>query len=854
MSAPEVHDVPTMSKLTSSELIRLILQESPPANSDELGHVLSLIFKSYNRKVPKAKDLQVSLKKIHPDTRVEAFQQIQNESILVPLYDTQARRWNWPLPESHLDKLPGQKSKRAGEKRRTDHEEREGETSGTTNEKSGDWIFVDDTGAPVASSQPEDDEMSESMNASSASVQHESDSGGRTPVLQPWTTEQIFASFYNVLSIALLLRRPELAQKRILSRVWSASNSSRPVPGDAMARKPDLTLLDDIEARWDTIKAVCELTSSAYLPSNPLAKTLDSKAYLLLKHQPWRRFALLVSICNGYRELRVHLYDHSGGVVSPCINIDREPDKFLQIFSSIVFGNLECIGFDPTISILKHTLHRTHRPPDFRPAKHSRSPAPHQTATLAIPDALIVESETTTIEEIVNKPPYTTEDAERKPAANIPPSMVPPVDEVPVDPLREPLPEPIGKIRVNENTYDILDLIFSTQGLVGRGTTCYLARKDDEEYIIKDHWVLGSESEVLNEIRMMKKMDGLRGVPRLVEYWLVEMEPGEVDETVKYRQKITRSLQGTSRTHVRMVLKPRARPLYQFRSRSEFLTAIRDILKVQKFAVEQRHILHRDCSLNNAMIGDDDGGMLIDWEFAVDIVRGDKYSVGGTGTIPFMSRSLLFQLYLNTPDPSDERMGTRASGSKAYPAPMITHVYNDDLESMFYVFIWVCIEFRGPLGMKRVLPTTLPHSNQKVKWITGEWSASTYQKCGDSKTRFFHQSDHYTMELAKQFDPYFKSLLPLALAWYELVKNPKQLVFDDVINLLDKHIAALPSEDSPELLVSKWVILSAAGSFTTASGSDEDSELSVDDTRRKRVVDHRWTMEVVPKPKRSKTG
>ncbi|KAG2126071.1 hypothetical protein DEU56DRAFT_759038 [Suillus clintonianus] len=170
-----------------------------------------------------------------------------------------------------------------------------------------------------------------------------------------------------------------------------------------------------------------------------------------------------------------------------------------------------------------------------------------------------------------------------------------------------------------------------------------------------------------------------------------------------------------------------------------------------------------------------------------------------------MSRSLLFQLYLNTPDPSDERMGTRASGSKAYPAPMITHVYNDDLESMFYVFIWVCIEFRGPLGMKRVLPTTLPHSNQKVKWITGEWSASTYQKCGDSKTRFFHQSDHYTMELAKQFDPYFKSLLPLALAWYEL------------------HIAALPSEDSPELLVSKWVILSAAGSFTTASGSDEDT-------------------------------
>ncbi|KAG0692724.1 hypothetical protein DFH29DRAFT_1008204 [Suillus ampliporus] len=720
MSAPEVHDVLMMSKLTSSELIRLILQESPPANSDKLGHVLSLIFKSYTSNVPKAKDLEVSLKKIHPDIRVEAFQQIQNEAILVPLYDTHARCWNWPLPESHLDKLPGSKSKRAGEKSRTDQEEREGESSGTMNEKSGDWIFVDDTGAPVVSesqaeslSQPEDDEMFGSMNASSASVQHESDSGDRTPVphetihdnTKPWTTEQIFASFYNVLAIALLLRRPELAQKRNLSCVWSASNSSRPVPGDAIAHKPDLTLLNDIEARW------------------------EPKAYLLLKHQPWRRFTLLVSICNGYRDLCVHLYDHSGGVVSPC------------------------------------------------------------TATLAIPDALIVESETTTIEEIVSEPPYTTEDMEHKPAANIPPSVVPPVNEVPVDPLREPLPEPIGKIRVNQNTYDILDLIFSAQGFVGRGTTCYLARKDEEEYIIKDHWVLGSKLEVLNEICMMEKMYGIRGVPRLVEYWLVEMEPGEVDETVKYCQKIPHSIQGTSRMHVRLVLKPHMRPLYQFRSRSEFLTAIWDILKIQKFAVEQKHILHRDCSLNNAMIGDDDGpqGMLIDWEFAVDI-----------GTILFMSRSLLFQLYLNTPDLSDECMGTQASGSKAYPAPMITHVYNNDLESMFYVFIWVCIEFRGPLGMKRVLPMTLPHSQQN--------------------------------ELTKQFNPYFKSLLPLALAWYELVKDPKQLVFDDVINLLDTHIATLPLEDSPELLVSKWVILSAAGSFSAASGSDEDSESSVDDT------------------------
>ncbi|KAG2123990.1 hypothetical protein DEU56DRAFT_712040, partial [Suillus clintonianus] len=150
-----------------------------------------------------------------------------------------------------------------------------------------------------------------------------------------------------------------------------------------------------------------------------------------------------------------------------------------------------------------------------------------------------------------------------------------------------------------------------------RGTVCYLARKDGEEYIIKDHWVLGGKTQVLNEISMLKKMEGVRGVPRLVEYWLMESEPDEVDETRRYHFKTPRSIKGTSRTHVHLVLKPRARPLHQFRSHAELLTAIRDIVKIQKYAVETRKVIHRDCSLNNAMIEDDGNGShgtLINWE------------------------------------------------------------------------------------------------------------------------------------------------------------------------------------------------------------------------------------------------
>jgi hypothetical protein len=214
MSAPEVHDVTTIDRLTSSEFIRLILQESSPANSDKLSHVLLLIFKSCMAEVPKAKDLKVPLKKIHPDTRIKAFQHIEDEATLIPLYDMCTCRWNWPLPESRLDKLAtsGERSNQAGGNGSMDQGEREGENSGATNQRSGDWVIVDDTGTPTASEsqvesvgQPEDDIMS--TNASSASsdkapVLHEIDHNST----KPWTTEQVFASFNNLLTFALLCR------------------------------------------------------------------------------------------------------------------------------------------------------------------------------------------------------------------------------------------------------------------------------------------------------------------------------------------------------------------------------------------------------------------------------------------------------------------------------------------------------------------------------------------------------------------------------------------------------------------------------------------------------------------------
>ncbi|KAG1789203.1 uncharacterized protein HD556DRAFT_1447263 [Suillus plorans] len=438
----------------------------------------------------------------------------------------------------------------------------------------------------------------------------------------------------------------------------------------------------------------------------------------------------------------------------------------------------------------------------------------------------------------------------------------PPETEIPTDPLRTYPSQPIGKILVNNHTYDILELIFSSQGLVGRGTVCYLARRDNEEYIIKDHWVLGDKNVALNEVTMLQAMQGVRGVPQLFEHWLVEIGPQEVDETMSYRGKIWQSIKGTSRTHVHLVLKPRARPLHTFRTKVELISVIQDIVRIQQIAVEERGILHRDCSLNNSMIEDDSNGShgtLIDWEFAVRILQGQKYAIGGTGTAPFMSHSLLFQL--------SEAVGGRAmsqnswkhaSHSHIQAPPLIKHGCQDDLESVFYVFVWICIGYRGPLGVKRVLG---PWKQSEGDWLLHLWSTNSFKENGNEKTSFFFHP--HADKLSQQFHPYFHDLLPLALDWYELIRGKGPLhapTFKEVIDLLTKHLDMLPKDEpSPELLFARKVIdalpsgLPGGKRKVASKAADRNVDLPV--MERDMILGGRvlWTMEAIPQPKRMRT-
>jgi hypothetical protein len=228
-----------------------------------------------------------------------------------------------------------------------------------------------------------------------------------------------------------------------------------------------------------------------------------------------------------------------------------------------------------------------------------------------------------------------------------------------------------------------------------------------------------------------------------------------------------------------------------------------------------------------------------------------------------MSRSCLFQLSeavdsIATP----ERSLKCASNSHVVSARLIIHRFEDDLESVFYVFIWICIGYRGPLGVKCVL-------DKRYNWLVHKWSAVTFKACNNEKTTFFYHSHAHKFE--EQFHPYFKNLVPLAVEWYELIRNkgPSNAVtFQEVLDLLDKHLAELLKELSPELLFARKILKGLPLPDIPVPAADpgvntekmkrklSDSDIdppepitSCDITYGGRI----WTMEPIPQPKRNRT-
>lgn len=323
-------------------------------------------------------------------------------------------------------------------------------------------------------------------------------------------TEMGFAAFLNSLAAT---SSPGSSQRNS----WYGCFSTRPLPpeeGQAKwDRKPDLVLLADGDVMedsktitWGRIKALGELTTQSLGKNTTLIKSLNTKAYILFCAQPWRRYVLAISVAN--EELRIHLYDRSGVVISPPINLHRNITETFRIIGAFADAGSALLGFDPTLEIF---------PARLRPLS----------------------------------PPY------------------------------------IGTVEVDGITYNIIKVLWTSNGFVGRCTNVYHVRSqkaplrinneelDQYDLVVKDVWLEAHLVE--HEQKILERIAGIEGVPLLVKAWTVQRR-GVPDTTSCHRpthwsrDRLTPNY--AERIHRRLLMTPVGSPLYLFKSQREFLCGL----------------------------------------------------------------------------------------------------------------------------------------------------------------------------------------------------------------------------------------------------------------------------------------
>lgn len=122
-------------------------------------------------------------------------------------------------------------------------------------------------------------------------------------------------------------------------------------------------------------------------------------------------------------------------------------------------------------------------------------------------------------------------------------------------------------------TYKVLHCIHAVQRLFGRATHVFLVESNNQQFILKDSWV--ETSDPYSEMRHLKRIQGVQGVPVLEHGWNVKIL-NEVLSTWLIRRGNYGSILG-SRVRRRLVTSSIGVPISQFKTKRELISAFRDI-------------------------------------------------------------------------------------------------------------------------------------------------------------------------------------------------------------------------------------------------------------------------------------
>ncbi|SZF00970.1 unnamed protein product [Blumeria hordei] len=192
---------------------------------------------------------------------------------------------------------------------------------------------------------------------------------------------------------------------------------------------------------------------------------------------------------------------------------------------------------------------------------------------------------------------------------------------------------------------------------------------------------------------------------------------------------------------------PFGRPIHKVESPIELVIGLRDAIKAHRSLLKDAMILHRDISENNIILtGSDVGknwrGFLIDLDLAV-LLSNDKAQrkiQAMTGTMEFMALELL-------------------SGSCVKTGAIVNHSYRHDLESFFYVLLWLCMSNGWENGKKG------EKADQEYlsKWFTG-----TAKEIFEFKKNQMGESN-FEGDVLSKFSKKFSGLKTLANEFWRII-------------------------------------------------------------------------------------
>ncbi|KAJ7747948.1 hypothetical protein DFH07DRAFT_1036866 [Mycena maculata] len=370
-------------------------------------------------------------------------------------------------------------------------------------------------------------------------------------------------------------------------------------------------------------------------------------------------------------------------------------------------------------------------------------------------------------------------------------------------------------IEVNGVKYRIVETLFVSDVIRGRGTVCWRARSGHQDFVIKDTWA--DDSRPHTEAEILRMAEGIEGVPNVVADVIVEIK--NIEDSTKALRSTVAPLTGARgtklqqmlstiehRIHRRLVLTPFALALSHFASRKELITIFIDAVLAHRELFSKRKILHRDISINNIMLvphpktwntilpptssaslaghhlltvpvsgpalaappapSGHRRGVLIDFDYSLVIEPdSERGPPARTGTLPFMAVEVLY-----------------------YGANMPAHEPRHDLESMLYVLIWICVHYAGPHNVERQNFNIL--DSELRDWIRGD----SYKSIGMMKDAVMGNPMFWNSVLG-EFAPYFEQLKPCVSAWKQLYVD-KNLTYDAVLDVLRSTLPTLAKEEN----------------------------------------------------------